>query len=86
MSELIDLRNNGFSYQDASVGDVLGWHNIGFGRMEGEIGDVVLWTAHSGVVRGEVIGDGIIDGPPPIAITRVRVTSAPQGALPEGMK
>lgn len=79
-SKVIDLRDNGFSFQEVSVGDILGFADPSAGRMEGEVGDVVLWTTHSGEVRGEVIGDGIIDGPPLIATTRVRVTSAPAHA------
>ena len=77
MCEVIDLRDNGFCYLEVSEGDMLGFADPSAGRMEGEVGDVVLWTTHSGVARGEVVGAGIMDGPPPIPVTRVRVVESP---------
>lgn len=86
MSAIIDLRDNGFSYPEVAVGDVLGAADPFGGRMEGESGDVVLWTTRLGVARGEVIGAGVIDGPLPIPITRVRVTEARQERVPNGTR
>ena len=72
---MIDLRDNGFSYPEVAVGDVLGVTDPFGGRMEGEVGDIVLWTTRLGAARGEVVGTKILEGG--IPATLVKVTAAP---------
>lgn len=72
---VIDLADNGFSYQEVSTGDVLRFAYSFDTHMEGAVGDSVLWLTKRGVARGEVTGEEFFDGVP---VTLVRVAEVPR--------